>query len=254
MDQLCIDINCDMGESYGRFEVGNDEAVFPYITSANIACGYHGGDPLHIEKTIETALRHNVRIGAHPAYPDLMGFGRRKMHIPASELRALVKYQVAALKGMTESLGGKLEYVKPHGALYNSAADNEAEAAAILEALEALDPDLRLMGLAGSRMQQLALDRDRPFIAEAFADRRYENDGRLRSRLLPDAVIASPEAAAAQVVAIARENRVISAEGHPVPVAAQSVCIHGDNPQSVAILQAIDRALAQQQIRKTAYA
>ena len=120
-----IDLNCDLGESYGRFKIGNDKALFPYLTSCNIACGFHGGDPLHLERTIEQALAHQLRIGAHPAYPDLMGFGRRKMQIPLDELSALIKYQVAALKGMLESAGGHLAYVKPHGALYNSMVQNE---------------------------------------------------------------------------------------------------------------------------------
>lgn len=123
-----IDINCDMGESYGRFKIGNDADIFPLISSCNIACGFHGGDPLHIEDTIKLALKHKVAIGAHPSYPDLAGFGRRQMHLEASELKALIKYQVAALKGMTESLGGRLTFVKPHGALYNSASDNIDEA------------------------------------------------------------------------------------------------------------------------------
>ena len=137
-----IDINCDMGESYGHFKVGNDDALFPYISSCNIACGFHGGDPFHIAQTIKKAIAHGVRIGAHPAYPDLAGFGRRKMQIPTIELTAIIKYQVAALKGMTESMGGRLAYVKPHGALYNTAANNVAESTTIIEAVQAIDDSL----------------------------------------------------------------------------------------------------------------
>lgn len=241
MGNLPIDLNCDMGESYGRFKVGNDEAIFPYVTSSNIACGFHGGDPLHIENTIKGAIAHGVRIGAHPAYPDLSGFGRRRMQLGRDELKAVVKYQIAALKGMTESLGGRLAYVKPHGALYNTAADDASEAFCIIQAIREIDPELALMGLAGSIMEETARREQIPFIAEAFADRRYESNGRLRSRSKEGAVIAAPEQAAGQVFSIARHKQVESYDGAIVPVDAQSVCIHGDNPSAISILQAVER-------------
>ena len=245
-----IDINCDMGESYGQFKVGNDAAIFPYISSCNIACGFHGGDPLHIERTIKSALAHKVRIGAHPAYPDLAGFGRRKMQLPKEELVAIIKYQVAALKGMTESLGGRLAYVKPHGALYNTAASHVAETIAIIEAIQAVDPNLALMGLAGSVTEQVAKERKINFIAEAFADRQYTADGRLMARSQEGAVIHEPMRSAAQVWAIISKQEVPCAAGHFIPMQAQSICIHGDNLQAVAILQAIDLLLEQNGIRK----
>lgn len=253
MNSAKIDINCDMGESFGNFTIGNDEKVFPYISSCNIACGFHGGDPWHIEQTIKGALAHGVQIGAHPSYPDLAGFGRRFMQVKPEELKAIVKYQVAALKGMTESLGGKLAYVKPHGALYNTAARQKAEALAIIGAIQDIDPTLILMGLAGSPIEALAREMDIPFVAEAFADRKYMRDGSLRSRTLDGAVIESPEKATAQVLSIVLDHEVQSYDGNSIPLKAQSICIHGDNRQVEALLQAIDAGLAKAGILKTAF-
>lgn len=249
-----IDINCDMGESYGRFKVGNDEEVFPYISSCNIACGFHGGDPLHIERTISKALQHGVQIGAHPSYPDLAGFGRRKMQLPREELKAIIKYQVAALKGMAESLGGRLAYVKPHGALYNTAADDESESTTIIRAIREIDPQLALMGLAGSTTERVAAREGITFIAEAFADRKYEANGRLMSRSKAGSVISDPEAAVAQVLSIILEQRVVSADGTSVPIRAESICIHGDSPAAVDILRTIDAALKEKGILKRSFA
>lgn len=250
MEKMEIDINCDMGESYGHFKVGNDEQIFPYITSCNIACGFHGGDPLHIERTINNAVKHGVQIGAHPSYPDLAGFGRRKMQLSREELKAIIKYQVAALKGMAESLGGKLAYVKPHGALYNTAADDESEAITIIQAIREIDPQLALMGLAGSTTERVAMKEGIIFIAEAFADRKYESDGRLMSRSKAGSVISNPQEAADQVLSIVMKQRVISADGTSVPIRAQSICIHGDNPAAVDILQTLDLALREKGIDK----
>ena len=151
-----IDINCDLGESYGNDIVGNDRAIFPYITSCNIACGFHGGDPLTIENTIRQAIKYHVQIGAHPSYQDLEGFGRRPMQIPHEELKALIKYQIAALKGLVESLGSKVHYVKPHGALYNRMVQNADETKYVIEAIQKIDPNLQLMGLAGSHVGTIA--------------------------------------------------------------------------------------------------
>lgn len=245
-----IDINCDMGESYGRFKVGNDDDVFPYITSCNIACGFHGGDPLHIERTIAGALKHDVQIGAHPSYPDLAGFGRRRMQLSREELKAIIKYQTAALKGMAESLGGRLAYVKPHGALYNTAADDESESSTIIRAIREIDPRLALMGLAGSTTERVAAREGVPFIAEAFADRKYGSNGRLMSRDKAGSVISDPQEAAAQVLSIILEQRVVSADGKSVPIRAQSICIHGDSPAAIDILRTLDRVLRERGIDK----
>ena len=245
-----IDINCDMGESYGRFKIGNDEAVFPYITSCNIACGFHGGDPLVIEQTIQNALKYKVQIGAHPSYPDLAGFGRRKIQIPSNELTALIKYQIAALKGMTESCGGKLTYVKPHGALYNTTATSETEAEAVIEAIREIDGSLAVMGLAGSVMETVAEKEKISFIAEAFADRKYTNEGQLVPRNQPGSVIHDSNEAVDQVLSIVIDNQVISFEQMPIKLKAQSVCIHGDNPNAVELLKAIDEAFKSHKIVK----
>lgn len=253
MNTTKIDINCDMGESFGNFTIGNDEKVFPYISSCNIACGFHGGDPWHIEQTIKGALAYGVQIGAHPSYPDLAGFGRRFMQVKPEELKAIVKYQVAALKGMTESLGGKLAYVKPHGALYNTAARQKAEALAIIGAIQDIDPNLILMGLAGSPIEILAREMEIPFVAEAFADRKYMSDGSLRSRTLAGAVIESPEEATAQVLSIVLDQEVPTYDATAIPLNARSICIHGDNPNVEQLLQAIDAGLAQAGIVITAF-
>lgn len=242
-----------MGESYGNFRLGNDEEIFPYISSCNIACGFHAGDPLHMEKTIDLAIKHEVQMGAHPSYPDLAGFGRRKMHIPSEELRTLVKYQIAALKGMVESRGGKLRYVKPHGALYNSVADNPKEGRAIIQAIQEIDDSLLLMGLAGSGMESLAQEMNISFVPEAFADRYYEPDGCLRSRTLDHAVITQAEEAAEQVRAIVQDREIKSWNGEKVPIRAQSICIHGDNPHAVDILKAIEAQLKIHGIKKQAF-
>lgn len=234
-----IDLNCDMGESYGRFQIGNDDALFPYITSCNIACGFHGGDPLHIQLTIEKALEHGLRIGAHPSYPDLMGFGRRKMQLSAAELSALIKYQVAALKGMVESMGGTLSYVKPHGALYNSMVQDAIEAEAVIIAVKAISPKLAVMGLAGSQVHAITERAGMTFIAEAFADRRYHAAGHLVARGESGAVITEADVAAQQVWQMVKQQQVTTVEGKIIKLQADSYCIHGDNPAAVAILKAI---------------
>ncbi|MTI20360.1 5-oxoprolinase subunit PxpA [Fulvivirga sp. RKSG066] len=249
-----IDINCDMGESFGQFKIGNDTELFPYITSCNIACGFHGGDPYHIEKTIKHAISHGVQIGAHPSYPDLAGFGRRKMQLSVEELSAIIKYQVAALKGMTESCGGKLKYVKPHGALYNSIADDDQEATVVIEAIQAVDDQLAIMGLAGSGIESLATKKGIRFIKEAFADRKYTSEGRLESRSKENAVISNPQEAAKQVMHMVMHGKVRASDMSEVDIAADSVCIHGDNPSAVNILQAIRNTARENNISIEAFA
>lgn len=248
-----IDINCDMGESHGNFKVGRDTEIFPHITSSNIACGMHAGDPYHIERTIDLALQHGVQIGAHPGYPDLQGFGRRVIPMKRDELKAYIKYQVAALKGMVESAGGQLAYVKPHGALYNEIAANASEAETVIAGIKAIDPELIVMGLAGSHVEDIAKTADMAFVAEAFADRRYEANGKLRSRLLDQAVFDNAKEAADQVVSITLQGYTHSLEGAKVDIQAQSFCIHGDNPAAIDILQRITEQLAEKGITKQAF-
>lgn len=240
---LTIDINCDMGESYGRFKVGQDKDVFPYITSCNIACGWHGGDPATMERTIKLALEYGVRIGAHPSYPDLQGFGRRYIQMSMEDLTAGIRYQISALRGLVESLGGVLSYIKPHGALYNRIASNRTEAQTVYRAIKALDPGLSVMGLAGSNAEMIAKELGMTFIAEAFADRRYTPDGQLQSRSIAGAVIRSPEDAAAQVLSIIRDRQVITSDMTALPITAHSICIHGDNPAAIPILKEVDHTL-----------
>ena len=245
-----IDINCDMGESFGQYKIGNDDAIFPFITSSNIACGFHGGDPVHIEETIVNAVKHGVQIGAHPSYPDLAGFGRRYMQLEKKELKAVLKYQIAAVKGLVESHGGQLKYVKPHGALYNRAAKDEMEAHTIIEALREIDDTLVLMGLAGSVTAAVSEKERVKFIAEAFADRKYEKDGSLMPRSKAGSVIHDPALATNQVLSIVMDKCVYAEDGTAVPVHAQSICIHGDNPNVVDILKKIDMELKNRGIEK----
>lgn len=247
---LSIDLNCDLGESYGHYQIGNDATVLPLITSANIACGFHGGDPLHIENTIKTALENNVQIGAHPGYPDLNGFGRRNMQIPPDELKAIVRYQIAAIKGLTESLGGQVHYVKPHGALYNTMAENPETATTVVEAILSISEDLAIMGLAGSHVQAVVEAKGGRFIAEAFADRRYEANGKLRSRTKHSSVLENPAEIAQQVLSIVQQQVVQTFDGRQLPIRADSICIHGDNPQVARILKHLDRVLAKAGIAK----
>ena len=250
---MTIDINCDMGESFGNFIVGNDEAIMPYISSANIACGFHGGDPYHIQKTILLAKEHKVKIGAHPSYPDLGGFGRRKMDIPKDELKAILKYQIAAISGMAKSMGAKVEYVKPHGALYNTAATEEKEAMAIIEAIKEIDDSLYLMGLAGSPIQNLAKENGLKFIAEAFVDRRYTANGTLKSRKEKNAVITSDKEAVKQMMSIFMRNVVETEEGESIEIVADSICIHGDNKNVVKILTAMNDKFSTMGIKRKSF-
>ncbi len=228
-----------MGESLGLTIIGQDEKLMPFITSCNIACGFHGGDPIHIQRTIRLAITHKVRIGAHPSYPDLEGFGRRKMDIDPEELKAILIYQIAALKGMVESEGGTLSYVKPHGALYNKASVDSSEAQAIIVALKSIGSNLALMGLAGSEMEKAANEMDVDFISEAFGDRKYELDGSLMSRSKPNAVFSKAEEVVKQVESIVFDKRVETAAGKFVPIQADSICIHGDNPMALEFVKAI---------------
>jgi len=247
---LSIDLNCDLGESYGRYQIGNDATVLPLITSANIACGFHGGDPLHIETTIKNAIDHEVQIGAHPGYPDLNGFGRRNMQIPPVELKAIIRYQIAAVKGLTESLGRQIHYVKPHGALYNTMAENPETATTVVEAILSISEDLAIMGLAGSLVQAIVEARGGRFIAEAFADRRYEANGKLRSRTKYGSVLEDPTEIAQQVLSIVQQQAVQAFDGSKIQISADSICIHGDNPQVANILKHLDSVLAKAGIAK----
>ena len=233
MKRTSIDINCDMGESYGRYQLGNDEKMMSYISSCNIACGFHGGDPLVINRTIEAALSHGVAIGAHPSYPDLQGFGRRSMKVPIEELKAILTYQISALKGMTQLQGGRLYHIKPHGALYNDIAKDHALSQMMIDIVNAFGEGIQLVGLANSVTAQLCQEQQIPFKGEFFADRQYENNGQLVSRSKADAVLKDPQAMAKRVLHYCQTGTVLSISGESMTLSAETICLHGDHDTAV---------------------
>ncbi len=238
-----IDLNCDVGESYGVYRVGNDEALMPLITSANIACGYHAGDPVVMDRTVRLAARHGVGIGAHPGFPDLLGFGRRRMHLAPDEIENYVLYQVGALAAFARSVGAELAHVKPHGALYNMAAKDIEMARAIVRGVARVDPNLIVVGLAGAALVEAAREAGMRVASEGFADRAYNYDGTLRSRRLPGAVIEEPELAAERAVRIVRDGTVVAYTGEEIPLHVDTLCVHGDTPTAVEIVRTMRRKL-----------
>jgi UPF0271 protein len=238
-----IDLNADVGESLGPWPMGDDERLIPLVSSVNVACGAHAGDPLTIERTIRLALDHEAAVGAHPGYPDLVGFGRRELDMTSAELLASIIYQVGAVAAIARSLGVELRHVKPHGALYNRAARDPAVAETIATAIRRWSPDLVLVGLAGSALLDAAQAAGLQIASEAFADRAYEADGSLRSRRLDGAILATPEAAAGQALAIVRERQVTAHNGKRVAVRADTICIHGDTPGAPDYAAAVRTAL-----------
>ena len=242
---MSIDLNCDMGESFGRYTLGTDTEIMPYITSANIACGLHASDPLVMDRTVRMAKDQDVGIGAHPGFPDLQGFGRRNMQLSPEEAEAFILYQVSALAGFAEAAGARLVHVKPHGALYNQAARDRDLAGAIARGVARFDTTLILVGLAGSALIDAGQEAGLPVAREAFADRAYEVDGSLRPRRLPGAVLHDASQAAAQAVRIARDGLVVAYSGQEIPVQAETLCIHGDTPTALTIAGAIRQALVE---------
>ena len=242
----CVDLNCDLGESFGAYTMGMDAEVIPKVTSVNVACGYHAGDPLIMEKTVALAKQHGAAIGAHPGFPDLMGFGRRQMVVTPEEAGAYVKYQVGALMAFVKGHGLRLQHVKPHGALYNMAAKDEKLAEGICKAIYSIDPELIFMGLAGSVMLEAAERIGLKTASEVFADRAYNDDGSLVARSKPGAVIHDPEAAVARAVKMAKEGKVISINGKEIDIRADSICVHGDNPKAIETVIKLRNALFEQ--------
>jgi UPF0271 protein len=232
-----------MGESFGAWKMGSDAELMDYVTSVNIACGFHAGDASTIRKTIELAINKGVAVGAHPSYPDLQGFGRRNMDLTADEVFDVVLYQIAALKGIAESLGGRLNHIKPHGALYNQASKNPTTAEAIARAVRALDPMLVLVGLSGSTSIVEAERLGLTTASEAFGDRTYQPDGSLTPRRNANAMIEDADAAAAQVVSMVRDRSVTAVTGKRIDIKADTVCIHGDSAGAVTIAKAVRSAL-----------
>jgi len=239
-----IDLNCDMGESFGAWTMGNDEAVLAYVSSANIACGYHAGDPRTMRRTVSAALARGVAVGAHPGFPDLAGFGRRPMSLSHDEIYEAVLYQVGALAGFARAAGGRLRFVKPHGALYNMAARDRALADAIVAAVVDFDPALAFYGLAGSLMLQAAEAAGLTAVSEVFADRGYLDDGSLAPRGEAGALIEDHAQSVAQVLSMVLDGKVRALSGREVPVRADTLCIHGDKPDALALARCLRDALA----------
>lgn len=241
--ELTLDLNADLGESYGVYQLGHDEELLRVVTSANIACGFHAGDPTTVRRAIEQALAAGTAVGAHPGLPDRQGFGRRRMDITPEEVHDLVLYQVSALYGMTRALGGSLCHVKPHGALYNMAASDRLLADAIARAVIKVDPDLALVGLAGSALLSAASQLGLAARSEVFADRRYRADGSLVPRNEARALIQSEEEAVQQAVQMACAGTVATLDGGKVAVRADTICIHGDGVRAVAFATRVRDAL-----------
>jgi UPF0271 protein len=244
-----IDLNADLGESFGNWRLGDDEALLELVTSANIACGFHAGDPLTIRRACAGAVARKVAIGAQVSYRDLAGFGRREMTVPADELTAEILYQIAALDGIARAEGGKVSYVKPHGALYNRVVTDAVQARAVVAAVRSFDPTLPVLTLPGSEAAQAAAAAGLPVIAEAFADRAYQADGTLVPRGQPGAVLTDPAQVAARAVGMVIRQTVHAADGAQITVRARSICLHGDTEGAIKLAGEVRRALREAGVR-----
>ncbi len=243
-----VDLNADVGESFGPYHLGNDEALLPFVSSVNIACGFHAGDPAVMKRTVNLALQHGVAIGAHPGLPDLVGFGRREMAVTPEEAYNMVIYQVGALAGFVKAAGGALHHVKPHGALYNMAAVNIPLAEAIAEAVYQIYPEALLYGLAGSALIQAGQEAGLSTASEVFADRTYQANGTLTPRRQPNALITHEPEAINQVVQMVKAGTVRAQDGSLIEIQADTVCIHGDGAHAVAFARQINEALQRENI------
>jgi UPF0271 protein len=244
MTQL-LNLNADLGESFGPWVMGSDNALLHIVNSANVACGFHAGDPLVMFNTVELAQQHGVSIGAHPAYPDLQGFGRRRMDIPLAELEAMLVYQIGALEACAHVHGLRVSHVKPHGALSNLACADRKVADAVARAVHRLDPSLILLAPAASQLIAAGRDQGLPVVEEVFADRAYLDDGNLVPRSQPGAMIHGAEESLLHVRRMVEESALISINGKRIPINPQSICVHGDNADAVATAQAIKDGLTE---------
>lgn len=238
-----IDLNADLGESFGQYTIGNDESILKYATSANIACGFHAGDPSVMHKTVEMALHHGVSIGAHPGYPDLQGFGRRAMAFSPEEVYDLMLYQIGALNAFVTASGSCLQHVKPHGALYNEAATSPTLSSAIARSISHFQSDLILMGPAGSALEQAANYYSIPFAREVFADRAYDDVGHLVSRHLDGALIHDKNLCIQRMLDMLEQKPVQSINGHPLILKGDTICLHGDHPEAVLFAKSLKESL-----------
>ena len=240
-----IDLNSDLGESFGAWRMGDDAAMLDIVTSANVACGFHAGDPAGILQTLKAAAEKNVTIGAHVSYPDKVGFGRRNMDVASDELTADVIYQIGALQALAKAAGTSVRYVKPHGALYNTIAHDRRQAMAVIEAIRAIDPALVLVALAGSPLIELARSEGLQCVAEAFADRAYTSEGTLVSRREPGAVLHDPVLVAQRMLRLVQSGSIEAIDGSLVRIEADSICVHGDSPAAVEMARELRRVLEQ---------
>lgn len=238
-----IDLNADLGESYGPWTMGDDEAMLDIVTSANVACGFHGGDPVVMKETVARCAARGVAIGAHPSFDDRRGFGRRRMDMPGDELAALLVYQIGALQATATAAGQRVTHAKLHGALANMASEDAGVAAAAIGAVKSVDPALVIVAMASTELEHQALALDMPIAREIYADRAYNDDGTLVSRAVPGAVIHDPVQAAERVVRAVDEQAVTSVNGVKVPVVPETVCVHGDNPAAVALASRVRERL-----------
>ncbi|MBV1809166.1 MULTISPECIES: LamB/YcsF family protein [Pseudomonas syringae group] len=238
-----IDLNSDLGESFGAWSMGDDAAILEVVSSANVACGFHAGDPAGILRTLEAAAARDVAVGAHVAYPDLVGFGRRNMDVPAEQLTADVIYQIGALQGLARSAGTTVTYVKPHGALYNTIAGDPVQAAAVIQAILRIDPQLKLVCLANSKLLGWARDAGLTCVSEAFADRAYTAQGTLVSRSHPGAVLHDVELITERMLRLVRDGVIEAEDGSLIELEADSICVHGDSPGAVNIAHALKQRL-----------
>lgn len=249
-----MDLNSDLGESFGAWSMGDDAAMLDIVSSANVACGFHAGDPAGILKTLKAAKERNVSVGAHVSYPDLVGFGRRNMDIGSADLVAGVIYQIGALQGLARAAGTRVTYVKPHGALYNKIAQDKRQADDVINALLALDPSLVLVALAGAPLIRWARDAGLSVVAEAFADRAYTPAGELVSRTLPGAVLHDEDEITERMVRLVREGAVTAMDGSTVRIEADSICVHGDSPGAVAIARSLRERFERENIQIASFA
>jgi len=243
-----VDLNCDLGESFGNYTLGLDEEILPFMSSANVACGFHASDPVVMEKTVALAAKNGVAVGAHPSFPDLQGFGRRNMLMKPSEIKTMVMYQIGALDAFCKAKGISMQHVKPHGALYNMAVKDKEMAKAIVSGILAVNPKLILLAPATSQMYICAKEMGLPAAREVFADRAYEEDGSLVSRSKPGAMITDEELAVSRVIRMIKEGKVTAITGKDMDIQADSICIHGDGPKAIAFANKITEAFKKEGI------
>jgi UPF0271 protein len=248
-----IDLNSDLGESLGGWRMGDDAAMLDIVSSANVACGFHAGDPAGILETLKAARERGAMVGAHVSYPDLVGFGRRNMDVASADLVAGVIYQIGALQGLARVAGTEVRYVKPHGALYNTIAHDRRQATDVITARRAIDPSLVLVALAGSPLIDWARDAGLTVVAEAFADRGYTPEGTLVSRRDPGAVLHDVDQIAARMLSLVRDGMVEAVDGSLVRIAADSICVHGDSPGAVAIARHLRERFEQEGVRISSF-